>query len=62
MKKYFIYLITLIIGVIAGAVIFGGGSGVGGDSKHQHGDSADSAKWTCAMHSQIQKLKPFKAW
>lgn len=62
MKKYILYVITLIIGLVVGAFIFGGGKEVGdsGAMSHQHAKSTDSTKWSCPMHSQIQKYKPGK--
>ena len=63
MKKYILYVIPLVIGLVAGALIFSGGKEEGADSGamvHQHDGSAISSKWSCPMHSQIQKLKPGK--
>ena len=59
MKKYILYIIPLVIGLVAGALFFGGGR-EGADSgamAHQHGESTDSSKWSCPMHVQIQKHK-----
>lgn len=62
MKKNIIYVVLLGIGVLVGAFIFGGGNvkEVGEHGGHQHGKTADSSKWTCSMHPQIQKIKPGK--
>jgi len=62
MKKYLLYVIPLIIGLVVGALFFGGGKETGGGegSRHQHSESGESSKWSCTMHPQIQKLKPGK--
>lgn len=62
MKKYFLYVIPLVIGLAVGAFLFGGGNKAsdGGHPEHQHGGSDEATKWTCSMHPQIQQPKPGK--
>jgi len=59
MKKYILYVIVLVVGLILGAFIFGGGRDKGGSvgAGHEHGGGT---KWTCSMHPQIQQPKPGK--
>ena len=54
MKKYSIYIVTLIVGLLLGWVIFGGSSTT--DENHEHElTQADNGMWTCSMHPQIMQ-------
>ena len=53
-KNIIIAVVTLIIGLGMGYLIFGGGAV---DEKHDHGggESAEGVIWTCAMHPQVRQ-------
>ncbi len=54
MKKYSIYIVTLIVGLLLGWVIFGGSSTT--DENHEHElTETDNGMWTCSMHPQIMQ-------
>lgn len=50
-------MIPLVIGLLVGAIIFGGGKGKVTEAGHGH---EAGTKWTCSMHPQIQQPKPGK--
>ena len=54
MKKYIIYIIILVTGLILGKLFFSNSSD--NEISHNHkADSATSQKWTCSMHPQIMQ-------
>jgi len=54
MKKYIIYLSTLIVGLFLGWMLFGGSPN--NEMEHQHeAAEASNQMWTCSMHPQIMK-------
>jgi len=54
MKKYIIYVIILVAGLLLGKLFFGNSSDK--ETSHNHKtDSAISQKWTCSMHPQIMQ-------
>jgi Cu(I)/Ag(I) efflux system membrane fusion protein len=54
MKKYIIYLATLIVGLFLGWLLFGGA--VNSETEHMHDASeASNQMWTCSMHPQVMK-------
>jgi Cu(I)/Ag(I) efflux system membrane fusion protein len=56
MKKYTIYLATLVVGLFLGWLLFGGASN--SETEHAHDTvTAANQKWTCSMHPQIMKPK-----
>ncbi|MET7027900.1 efflux RND transporter periplasmic adaptor subunit [Sediminicola luteus] len=60
MKKNILYLgIAVIIGVLAGYLIFGGTGNDGTSKDHDHSEEIASGKmWTCSMHPQIMQSEP----
>jgi Cu(I)/Ag(I) efflux system membrane fusion protein len=54
MKKYTIYLATLVVGLFLGWLLFGGASN--NETEHAH-DTATTTNqmWTCSMHPQIMQ-------
>ncbi|SDD90481.1 membrane fusion protein, Cu(I)/Ag(I) efflux system [Pricia antarctica] len=67
MKKNIIYIgISLIVGLLAGYLIFGSSSADGAAEKdtsdmsdsHDHSDEAENQMWTCSMHPQIMQPEP----
>ena len=57
-NKYFIYALILVVGIIAGRLIFGAASGHAHDHDHEH--ITEDQVWTCSMHPQIRSDKPGK--
>jgi len=57
MKKYIIYLLILVVGILLGWLFFGTSSE---DSKdHNHKEVLESNQlWTCSMHPQIMQPEP----
>lgn len=55
MKKYIIYIVLLIVGVIVGGVFFSSSEGdLENTSAHPHIEKSQSQEmWTCSMHPQI---------
>ncbi|MFY7672360.1 efflux RND transporter periplasmic adaptor subunit [Tenacibaculum sp. MEBiC06402] len=54
MKKYLAYLVTLIVGLLLGWLLFGGSND--NISSHNHSkESATKQMWTCSMHPQIMQ-------
>ncbi len=60
MKKNILYLgIAVVIGVMAGYLIFGGTGNEGTSKEHDHSEEIASGKmWTCSMHPQIMQPEP----
>ncbi len=60
MKKNILYIgMAVIIGVMAGYLIFGGSSNDGTTKEHDHSEEIASGKmWTCSMHPQIMQPEP----
>ena len=57
MKKYFIYLLILVLGIIAGGYFFS--TSKENTSAHPHiGSSINQEMWTCSMHPQIMQQEP----
>ncbi|MEQ8413999.1 MAG: efflux RND transporter periplasmic adaptor subunit [Imperialibacter sp.] len=50
-------LITLVMGLLIGWLIFGGSSKISANEDHQH-SSAEETVWTCSMHPQIRQNEP----
>ena len=50
-------LVTLVMGLLIGWLIFGGSPKVSANEDHQHG-SAEETIWTCSMHPQIRQNEP----
>ncbi|MBX3045216.1 MAG: efflux RND transporter periplasmic adaptor subunit [Candidatus Kapabacteria bacterium] len=58
-KTLIIASITLIIGLLAGWLIFGGNKGTSHDDlEHEKTEIADETVWTCSMHPQIRQNEP----
>ncbi|MET6991675.1 efflux RND transporter periplasmic adaptor subunit [Sediminicola arcticus] len=60
MNKNIIYLsIAVIIGLLAGYLIFSGNGNNGNAAEHDHTEEMASGKmWTCSMHPQIMQPEP----
>ncbi len=60
MKKNILYIgMAVIIGVMAGYLIFGGSSNDGTTKEHDHSEEIAGGKmWTCSMHPQIMQPEP----
>ncbi|WP_242203737.1 efflux RND transporter periplasmic adaptor subunit [Aestuariivivens insulae] len=57
MKKYLIYVVVLVIGIVLGWILFGKTSNK--DEQHNHSETGDSKQlWTCSMHPQIMQPEP----
>lgn len=54
MKKYSIYIVTLIVGLLLGWLIFGG-SQVSEQNHDHEAAEAENKMWTCSMHPQIMQ-------
>ncbi|WP_272148843.1 efflux RND transporter periplasmic adaptor subunit [Tenacibaculum aiptasiae] len=53
MKKYIIYIIILVIGILLGSFIF---NNQNNDSSHKHNSTTEvNQMWTCSMHPQIMQ-------
>jgi len=52
MKKYGIYLVILVVGLLLGWLLFGGSSKEDADDKHDEVTETNQM-WTCSMHPQI---------
>lgn len=54
MKKYIIYIIILVTGLLLGKLFFGNSSD--NETSHNHqAENNSSQKWTCSMHPQIMQ-------
>jgi len=54
MKKYFVYIGILTVGLLLGWLIFGGSSNT--ESEHNHDEITETNQmWTCSMHPQIMQ-------
>lgn len=54
MKKYIIYIVILVLGLILGWALFGGASN--NASEHNHSEiTKTNQMWTCSMHPQIMQ-------
>ena len=62
MNKNILYIgIAVIIGLLAGYVLFGTGSGTTNQKisdSHDHSAEAENQMWTCSMHPQIMQPEP----
>mgnify|MGYP003625603657 CR=1 FL=1 len=60
MKKYIIYIVLLIAGIIIGGVFFSSSKeNLNTPSTHSHIEQSDnSTMWTCSMHPQIMQSEP----
>ncbi|MGY8914059.1 MAG: heavy metal-binding domain-containing protein, partial [Flavobacteriales bacterium] len=60
MKKNILYLgIAVIIGVMAGYLLFGGTGNESTSKEHDHSEEiASGTMWTCSMHPQIMQPEP----
>jgi Cu(I)/Ag(I) efflux system membrane fusion protein len=57
MKKYLIYIVILVIGLVLGWALFGGSSNE--ESEHNHDAVAETNQmWTCSMHPKIMQPEP----
>ena len=57
MKKYIIYIVVLIVGILLGSLLFGGSSKEVTDHNHD-ANSETNQIWTCSMHPQIKQPEP----
>ena len=55
MKKYSIYIIVLLVGVVLGSVLFG--NSATNKETHKHDKEEQNKQWTCSMHPQIMKAE-----
>ena len=58
MKKYLIYIVVLVIGILLGRFVFGGNSSKIQDQEASHNHQTEMSKnqkWTCSMHPQIMQ-------
>ncbi len=60
MKKYTIYIVLLIVGILLGWLIFSNSAGSSDQTAtHQHIEQSNNQKmWTCSMHPQIMQPEP----
>ncbi|MBC8757104.1 efflux RND transporter periplasmic adaptor subunit [Kordia sp. YSTF-M3] len=49
MKKYIIYIVLIVVGIVIGKFVFSGETA----ETHTHETTAEASKWTCSMHPQI---------
>lgn len=57
MKKYVIYAVILIVGLVLGWLLFGNSNQ--SDSGHDHSEmTTENQLWTCSMHPQIMQPEP----
>lgn len=54
MKKYIIYIVILVIGLVLGKLFFGNSSEDKTSHNHQS-ETTKSQQWTCSMHPQIMQ-------
>ncbi|WP_026914528.1 efflux RND transporter periplasmic adaptor subunit [Christiangramia portivictoriae] len=54
MKKYTIYLLLIIAGLLLGYVIFNNSS----EEVHDHQEAETNEMWTCSMHPQVMQPEP----
>lgn len=54
MKKYIIYIVILVIGLVLGKLFFGNSSEEKTSHNHQS-ETTKSQQWTCSMHPQIMQ-------
>lgn len=58
-NAFYLILISLILGISLGWVLFGGNANpTSGTAEHQHDIGEDPSVWTCSMHPQIRKDGP----
>ncbi len=55
MKKYIIYILILIAGLVLGYVIFNNNET---EEAHEHQETETEQMWTCSMHPQIMQPEP----
>ena len=56
MKRYIIYAVILVAGILIGRLVFPSGDSI---DTHSHGDAVEaSSSWTCSMHPQIVQAEP----
>lgn len=55
MKKYIIYILILIAGLVLGYVIFNNNET---EEAHEHQEAETAQMWTCSMHPQIMQPEP----
>ncbi|QYA25307.1 efflux RND transporter periplasmic adaptor subunit [Gramella sp. MT6] len=55
MKKYIIYILILIAGLVLGYVIFNNNET---EEAHEHQEAETEQMWTCSMHPQIMQPEP----
>ena len=55
MKKYLIYILILIAGLLLGYVIF---NNEPEEEIHEHEEAETVQMWTCSMHPQIMQPEP----
>tara|TARA_R110000737_G_scaffold131637_1_gene163399 strand:- start:1877 stop:3673 length:1797 start_codon:yes stop_codon:yes gene_type:complete len=58
MKKYIRYIAILIVGLIAGWLIFGGDNSDSKETKSVKNNNSTEEIWTCSMHPQIRLPEP----
>ena len=55
MKKYSIYILILLVGLVFGKFLFGNASS--DKAAHDHENSTTKQQWTCSMHPQIMQAE-----
>ena len=62
MKKYIIYILILISGLVLGYLFFGTGDVKNGKEEtevtDEHDHEGETQMWTCSMHPQIMQPEP----
>ena len=54
MKKYIVYIVILVVGLLLGWLLFGGSSNK--ETEHNNSETAETNQmWTCSMHPQIMQ-------
>jgi len=56
MKKYIIYIVILLIGLVLGSFLFG--NSATDKATHDHEKEGNNQQWTCSMHPQIMQAEP----
>jgi membrane fusion protein, copper/silver efflux system len=58
-KKYILYLLLIIAGLLLGWLLFGGSSDDHHQNlDHQHSDQLEATEYTCSMHPQVRQDEP----
>jgi Cu(I)/Ag(I) efflux system membrane fusion protein len=57
-NSLFVLILTLLVGLFLGWLIFGGNTDKNTDQQQHETDLAKETIWTCAMHPQIRQSEP----